>query len=69
MTCLTFETCNIDPAVGLVIVICLLTLAAVVFKGDLMGASFRGAVDALLKLLIRLLEKRTGADKDNDKTT
>jgi hypothetical protein len=64
MLCYTLEGCNVDPAVGLLVVICLCVLGALLLNRDSMGGLFRRAVEALLNILVRLVEKRTGT-KDN----
>lgn len=68
MTCLRLESCNIDPVLGLLLVICLFTAAALLLGRDRMGTSYRRAVDALLQLLINLLTRVTRS-KGNDQET
>lgn len=59
MLCYQFTGCNVDPGVGLLIVICLFVVLALLLKRDSMADLFRGAVGALLNILISLMEKRT----------
>lgn len=63
---------NIPPQVvgdaGLLIVICLFVAAALLLKGDNMAELFRGAVAALLTILIKTLEKQVDTEHDDDST-
>ena len=67
MTCVKFESCNIDPVVWLVIVICLLAVAAVVSRRGSMAVALRGAVVALLGVLVRLIQRRENDHGQEDR--